>query len=185
MEEYEQFKHNLPPDGMYLLPVAGYLSRWDGVYFVPSGPWKHAILRFIVQAGDSYPSTIPEIIIKSDIIHPLIDKRTGKVDTLPAFPTWQETGWIVDILQYLEQIILLKESTIEWIQAYLKEKDHLTDTGILFLEHWNEFNRRASQSVGNSLLYLYEEADSGIVFKPWDLQEHPKVLGKVLSKPPL
>ncbi|RMD41507.1 hypothetical protein DV735_g3603, partial [Chaetothyriales sp. CBS 134920] len=62
---------NSCPDGIYLSPSPSDPSRWTGVFFVRSGPYEPAILRFHISFPPAYPSQPPLITFSSDVFHPL------------------------------------------------------------------------------------------------------------------
>jgi ubiquitin-protein ligase len=165
--EYSQLSRILPPDGMYLLPVRECILRWDGVFFIQEGPFEGSIIRFVVKIPENYPFEKPEIICNQSVpFHPLFNSLTGKLDTTPAFPQWTSNGWIIDLLQYFEQILLLADGTLAWISEYLCNSDtFLDEAGQLLLQCKELYLIRAKKYSIETAKYLYDEPDSAINFK--------------------
>ncbi|KAI9639747.1 ubiquitin-conjugating enzyme/RWD-like protein [Dioszegia hungarica] len=64
------------PRGIYMTPSPEALSKWEGVFFVHSGPYSGAILRFVMAFKPDFPHTAPVIRFESEVFHPLIDPKT-------------------------------------------------------------------------------------------------------------
>lgn len=49
------------------------MVEFEGAYFVPAGPYKHAIIRFLLSLPEGYPEAVPTIRVLSRLFHPLLD----------------------------------------------------------------------------------------------------------------
>jgi hypothetical protein len=55
------------------MPKLNAIREFEGVYFVRSGPFKEAIIRFILILPEFYPAEgIPKIRVISRFVHPLL-----------------------------------------------------------------------------------------------------------------
>jgi ubiquitin-protein ligase len=64
------------------------MSEWDGVIFVREGPYKDGIFKFEIVIPSSYPAKPPDVIFLNEIMHPLIDLKTGKLDLTVMIKTF-------------------------------------------------------------------------------------------------
>ena len=85
------------PEGMYLLPqkqmiLEAPITEWHGSFFVRSGPFVGAVLKFTVEFSSTYPcfqsnyndSSFPEVVFQQfdthKMWHPFIDELMGFLD---------------------------------------------------------------------------------------------------------
>ena len=54
---------------------------WDGVIFLRGGLFKDGKFKFKVEFEQETLRSIPKIIFKSKVYHPLINIKTGELDT--------------------------------------------------------------------------------------------------------
>lgn len=67
------------------MPKINAIREFEGVYFVRSGPFKEAIIRFILILPGYYPTEgIPKIRIISRFVHPLLSVADKGFDFLKA-----------------------------------------------------------------------------------------------------
>ncbi|KAF7509960.1 hypothetical protein GJ744_007274 [Endocarpon pusillum] len=69
--EYASLKLRCPR-GIYISLNPGNPSSWSGVFFVRTGPYCPAVLRFNVSFPSQYPDDPPLVTFATDIFHPLL-----------------------------------------------------------------------------------------------------------------
>ena len=170
------------PLGVYCLPEPGYLECWHGTLFVQGhyfhveGPLKGAVLRFKLMLQD-YPLTQPKVWLQCP--HPLVDPLTGFLDLGLNFPIWNaNTIFIHHLLLYMVTLLEWSHATEHAIQEYLTGE--LNEVQSLFINDYPAFMGQLFRFVRDQ--DVYAEPDSMIVFKPWDLDEHPPLLKRVTSR---
>ncbi len=110
--EYRLLANNLPRH-MYIYPRSD--LNWDGILFLHSGLYKHFIIKFVVLFNN-YPDESPQIIVQSDIVHPLIDDN-GKFNATYQFSTWKPSkDHVYHLLHFFnnsfrEDVLLLMNTT--------------------------------------------------------------------------
>jgi ubiquitin-protein ligase len=179
--------------GIYVMPLEDCILHWEGCIF-PSlnSPYQDGVYRFVIDIDFEYPKKMPIIRITSPIAHPLIDSLTGRLDTRFSFSTsWNEFGLIQDLLLFLKLVLDMNEKVKRWIYEYyedrfqvesLKNQMYLgNQPGVaFFLESMEtgsrEFEIIAKECASASNMNLYDNADSHIVFTPWDLIKNEDVL---------
>ncbi|KAH6596930.1 hypothetical protein BASA61_003311 [Batrachochytrium salamandrivorans] len=183
---------SLAPTGVYVLPVSGAPTLWQGVIFVDEGVFQDGVFRFVVDAGEMYPTTLPTLRFTTTLFHPLVDPFTGELDLRSMFPDGACLPMsMVLILRYMKQVLVSGVGSLR----LCAKTDHTEDVTLLDtpplprnLEAYRLLNSdypafllRARKSVETSIRYIYEEPDSQIQFYPWDRDAHERALKTVLS----
>lgn len=89
---------------VYVMPSRNLSLIWDGVIFVRSGPFKNGIFRFTLQLEPTFPlQKFPPVIkLLTPLLHPLVHDDTLIFDSSSAFPTWNDSDHIYEILKFLK-----------------------------------------------------------------------------------
>ncbi|KAK6094134.1 hypothetical protein BDV3_002202 [Batrachochytrium dendrobatidis] len=181
----------LAPSGVYILPVPEAPTLWQGVVFMNEGLFNGGIFRFVIEAGDTYPDTIPVMRFTSLLFHPLVDPLTGVLDSTEVFPSGNSIPMgVVVLIQYMKRI--LKVDVDDMVLWSLKKLQNSVsnlkqaapcnmDACKLILNDRNAFMDKAKRSVDASKKYIYEDPDSEIKFSPWDIDVHNRVLHILLT----
>ncbi|KAF2233133.1 hypothetical protein EV356DRAFT_524659 [Viridothelium virens] len=74
LTEFASIKH-ASPKGIYV-SLTPEVSLWSGVFFVQTGPYAPAILRFQISFPPNYPEAPPGLTFLTDIFHPLVTPLT-------------------------------------------------------------------------------------------------------------
>lgn len=69
------------PRGVYVIPSAESLSRWDGVLFIHGGPYGGSILKFLIIYEQDFPKSAPKIRFITDVYHRMFI-GTGYLDMM-------------------------------------------------------------------------------------------------------
>lgn len=96
---------------------------WFGVLFVDSGLYMGAVLRFNMLISEMYPdSPCPKIVFDPIPYHPLVDPRTGELDTKNAFPDWNSnTHKLHQLLLFVKRVICQADVYIKQIQQVIQQ----------------------------------------------------------------
>uniref|UniRef100_A0A1B0D8J8 Uncharacterized protein n=1 Tax=Phlebotomus papatasi TaxID=29031 RepID=A0A1B0D8J8_PHLPP len=111
------------------------LLDWFGVIFVREGVYNEGIFRFSITLPDNFPSDTkaPVIVFKSEVFHPFICPETKQLDTRDAFPEWDTTCHLWQLLKYLIYIFEQPEERQEKVYEPVDGEDR---HAIVF-EEWN------------------------------------------------
>ncbi|KAH8698758.1 putative ubiquitin-conjugating enzyme [Talaromyces proteolyticus] len=94
--EFASLKHAAPPGVYVSINNPADPTLWSGVFFVRSGPYASAILRFAIRFPASYPELPPLVTFNTDIFHPLVVPlttytfTTGSSNEAPVSATDEE-----------------------------------------------------------------------------------------------
>lgn len=94
-----------PSGGMYIIPNKTNSFILEGIYFPRIGLWKNAIIRFQVILTKNFPQEIPILKLITSINHPLITEETNIFDFTKAFPQWNESFHLYELLQFFKYCI--------------------------------------------------------------------------------
>lgn len=96
---------------------------WFGVLFVDSGIYFGAVLRFNMIIDNSYPDCqCPKIVFDPIPYHPLVDPKTGLLDTKNAFPEWDsKTHKLYQLLLFVKRVIIQADIYIKRIQEVVHQ----------------------------------------------------------------
>lgn len=96
---------------------------WFGILFVDSGNYMGAVIRFNMFIPTNYPnSSCPKIFFDPIPYHPLIDPKTGQLDTKIAFPDWDSnTHKLHQLLSFVKRVIYHVEIYINQIGSFLEQ----------------------------------------------------------------
>ncbi|QKX61849.1 uncharacterized protein TRUGW13939_09005 [Talaromyces rugulosus] len=94
--EFASLKHAAPPGVYVSINNPTDPTLWSGVFFIRSGPYASAILRFAIRFPASYPELPPLVTFNTDIFHPLVVPlttytfTTGSSNEAPVSATDEE-----------------------------------------------------------------------------------------------
>ncbi|XP_059622954.1 protein crossbronx homolog [Phlebotomus argentipes] len=182
--------------GVYVIPSHDNPLHWFGVIFVREGLYREGIFRFSITFPDTFPnsSRAPVIEFKSEVFHPFIRPETRQLDTRDAFPDWDSSCHLWQLLKY---VIYVLEQPEVCLSSSLIEQEAQEDAmggrnreALEMLKHNRaDFVASVKKCVQESQERVYENVDGedkhAIVFEAWDQNVHQGILEKIKSNQPL
>lgn len=133
MLEFRHLKEH-SPTGMYILPSMDDLRKWSGVLFLRKGLYKGGIFRFYLELPQSYPAdgACPRVTFLTDVYHPHVNSKTGRVDILSHFNGKWIAGehYIVVVLSVLKSMFFFHNTKISNIKLTVQQPK--------LLKQWND-----------------------------------------------
>uniref|UniRef100_A0A1B0C9N9 Putative ubiquitin conjugating enzyme n=1 Tax=Lutzomyia longipalpis TaxID=7200 RepID=A0A1B0C9N9_LUTLO len=160
---------------------------WFGVIFVRDGVYRDGIFKFSLSLPESFPNDTkaPVITLKTNIFHPFVCPETNKLDTRDAFPEWDSSCHIWQLLKYL---IFILEHPDMCLTSPLNEKDEgkgeRNNEALEMLKNNRmEFVATAKKCVEESQKKVFdapaEDDKHAIVFEPWQDGVHAGILERI------
>ncbi|KAG5667967.1 hypothetical protein PVAND_015926 [Polypedilum vanderplanki] len=138
---------------IYIIPSKSNSLLWNGIYFIRSGPYKDAILRFKIQLETNYPNqkTPPELKLEFPIEHPLISPDTQIFDSSHAFPTWNESEHLYSFLKYFKYAM----ENFDFCVNLPIEKIINIEIAELYKKDQKEFKEKAKEMIVKSVNQIF------------------------------
>uniref|UniRef100_A0A1L8DT31 Putative ubiquitin conjugating enzyme n=1 Tax=Nyssomyia neivai TaxID=330878 RepID=A0A1L8DT31_9DIPT len=173
--------------GIYVIPSHENSLQWFGIIFVRDGVYKEGIFRFTINLPDTFPNDkkAPVVTLKTNIFHPFVCPTTNKLDTRDAFPEWDSSCHIWQLLKYL--IFMLEQPDV-CLSSPLNDKEEGTcernQEALEMLKlNRSQFVTRVKECVQESQKNVLEppELDDkhAIVFEQWQDDVHGAILEKI------
>ena len=122
--------------GIYILPALDNLRKWSGVLFIRKGLYKGGIFRFYLELPRSYPAdgACPRVTFLTDVHHPHINGKTGRVDILSHFNGKWIAGehYIVVVLSVLKSMFFFHNTNISNIKLSVQQPR--------LMKQWNDIH---------------------------------------------
>lgn len=169
--EFERLQ-DLVPSGIYVMPSFENLLLWHGSIFVRQGLYKGAVFKFTLELPENYPQAGPVVFFKSEIFHPMVDPRDGRVDLDSVFPDWRPgRDYACFALPHLHRMMLKREYLVGGKTAMNIEAAEL------FHKDPGAFAEKAAAHAAQSLLKVYDNSHgSSIQFTKGPAEAHEKIL---------
>ena len=142
--------------------------------FIRDGPYKGGIYKFEIKFPSEYPTKSPEVYFQTNILHPLIQETTGKLDLI-KFSNWESgKNYTIQVIYFIQEIF--------YEEAYFLEDNSFNpNLAVLAKENFPEFVKRARQQ--NDVIYSkrFENIEnSSIVFTKFN-EDHQTIKNKILG----
>lgn len=140
---------------VYLMPKKSNSFKLDGIFFVRSGIFKNASLRFTITLESSFPQqkTPPVLILEHPLFHPLVSE-SQVFDSSSAFPVWTPEDHIYELLKFFKYAI----ETIEFSCSVLKPCN--SSAVEMYNTDRQKFLELSRESVAKSVNELFVSSDS-------------------------
>lgn len=193
---------------LYVIQSESNPYLWFGVLFVDSGLYMGAVVRFNMTIDESYPDCgCPKIVFDPIPYHPLVDPKTGELDTRNAFPDWNSnTHKLHQLLLFVKKVIYKAEEYIKQIHELINQQRTISPDGFTsdfialfnnfestihcltihhddpdqFQRHVDEFRQKCSQQLLDKPP-LSEDDGNAIIFTPWESELHEPIRKSVLA----
>lgn len=150
--EYE-YMQELMPRGMYVLPSFDCIFTWQGVVFVQQGLYKGGVFKFQLKLPDDYPARGPELRFISEVFHPMVDVKTGRLDLGSLFPDWRPgRDFAAYLLPHVHRAFLRRE----YFASSSSRPPLNEEARHLYLSDPAAFAERARACASSSLQRVYE-----------------------------
>eukprot|EP00930_Biecheleria_cincta_P037781 TRINITY_DN25963_c0_g1_i1.p1 TRINITY_DN25963_c0_g1~~TRINITY_DN25963_c0_g1_i1.p1 ORF type:complete len:273 (-),score=68.64 TRINITY_DN25963_c0_g1_i1:61-846(-) len=151
--EYETMQ-DLMPRGMYVLPSFDSIFTWQGVVFVQQGLYKGGVFKFQLQLPEDYPARGPELRFVSEVFHPMVDAKTGRLDLVSLFPEWRPgRDFAAYVLPHVHRVFLRRE----YFASSSSRPSLNEEAKQLYLSDPATFAERARACASSSLQRVHEE----------------------------
>lgn len=131
------------------------------------------------------------IVFKSEVFHPFICPESKQLDTRDAFPEWDTTCHLWQLLKYLIYIFEQPEVCLSSTLNDQEEGKKLRNQEALEILRHNrgDFLGKVKKCVQASQEKVYEAVDGedrhAIVFEEWNSNVHAGILEKIKNNQPL
>lgn len=179
---------------------------WFGVLFVDAGIYMGAVVRFNMIINSSYPDCpCPRIVFDPIPYHPLVDPKTGFLDTKNAFPDWNSrTHKLHQLLLFVKRVIVEADIYIKQIQDVINELsgdpslhhslfdmfvdfNHALDFIRVYENNHEMFRSRVEEFKQKCCHQLFERPSlcgddrNALIFSQWDPEIHEPIKSRILS----
>lgn len=178
--EYEKLQDFAPP-GMYVMPSLDSALTWHGTIFVRQGFYRGGVFKFRLTLPEDYPELPPELFFVSDVFHPMVEPKTGRIDIGAVFPEWRAgRDYASFVLPHLHRSLLRREYFSGSARRPLN-----VEARDLFLQDPSAFAERAAQCAQLSLQSVYQNPPGfSLKFTSGPAEAHDDILDTLRAADP-
>ncbi|GAB0090197.1 Protein crossbronx [Sergentomyia squamirostris] len=180
--------------GVYVIPSHDNSLHWYGVIFVRNGVYREGIFRFSITLPDTFPADrkTPVITFTSEVYHPFICPENKELDTRDAFPEWNTSCHVWQLLKYLIYILEQPDICLSSPLNDQEESKKCRNVEALQLLEGNrdDFLAKIKVCIQESQEKVYESPSGdddkhAIIFERWNPAIHDAILEKIKNNTPL